>query len=225
MKLIRCKNCNDVVRLVHTRWRMCDCGQSGGQYNEDLITATVGGSCEIFGISNLFFDEEFNKLSEDEKVSYRKEINHHWCEIWFGEGVGDVQIHRIKSSKGPRLKMEVEWVGKNLTKSTFLDKRNYSINLNDDKKPKYIITGNEMKPSFLDKEHRLELHSSEINGRSIEEYEFWFKKKFECLPFEKHHGVGPTNIEEALSLRRDFPNDSKYSVITFEEYKKFSKQN
>ena len=53
----------------------------------------------------------------------------------------------------------------------------------------------------------------------IEEYEFWFKEKFGCLPFEKHHGVGPTNIEEALSLRRDFPNDLSYSVITFEEYK------
>ena len=53
----------------------------------------------------------------------------------------------------------------------------------------------------------------------IKEYEFWFKEKFGCLPFEKHHGVGPTNIEEALSLRRDFPNDLSYSVITFEEYK------
>ena len=57
----------------------------------------------------------------------------------------------------------------------------------------------------------------------IKEYEFWFKEKFGCLPFEKHHGVGPTNIEEALSLRRDIPNDLSYSVITFEEYKK-SKQ-
>ncbi len=154
MKLIRCKNCNDVVRLVHTHWRMCDCGQSGGQYNEDLITATVGGNCEVFGISNLFFDEDFNKLSEDEKIEYRKEIGHYWCEIWFGEVKGDVQIHRINSPKGPRLKMKVEWVEENKTKSTFIDKRNYSINLNGDKKPKYIITDNEMKPSFLDKEHR-----------------------------------------------------------------------
>ena len=53
----------------------------------------------------------------------------------------------------------------------------------------------------------------------IKEYEFWFKEKFGCLPFEKHHGVGSTNIEEALSLRRDLPNDLSYSVITFEEYK------
>jgi hypothetical protein len=133
---------------------MCDCKQSGGQYNEDLITATVGGNCEVFGISNLFFDVDFNKLSEDEKINYRKEINHYWCEIWFGEGLGDVQIHRIKSPKGPRLKMKVEWVDTNKTKSTFLDKRNYSLNLSDNKKPKYIITENEMKPSFLDKKNR-----------------------------------------------------------------------
>jgi hypothetical protein len=154
MKLIRCRNCNDVVRLVHTQWRVCDCKKSGGQYNEDLITATVGGDCNVFGISNLFFNDEFNKLNENEKIKYRKKIRHHWCEIWFGEVEGDVQIHRIKSPLGPRLKMKVEWVGKNETKSTFFDRRNYSINLNGNKKPKYIITGNEMKPSFLDEEHR-----------------------------------------------------------------------
>jgi len=154
MKLIRCKHCNDVVRLIHTRWRICECGRSGGQYNEDLITATVGGNCEVFGISNLFFDEDFNKLNEKEKVEYRKSINHHWCEIWFGEMEGDVQIHRIKSPKGPRLKMKVEWAGKTKTKSTFLDKRKYSINLKDNKNPKFIITENDMKLSFKDSKRR-----------------------------------------------------------------------
>jgi hypothetical protein len=154
MKLIRCKNCNDVVRLIHTEWRMCDCKKSGGQYNEDLITATVGGSCEVFGISNLFFNDEFNKLNEDEKVEYRKKIRHHWCEIWFGEVEGDVQIQRIKSPKGPRLEMKVEWVDKEHTKSTFTDKRKYKINLKGNKTPKFIITGNEMIPSFKDKNNR-----------------------------------------------------------------------
>ena len=44
--------------------------------------------------------------------------------------------------------MKVEWVDKTHTKSTFLDKRTYSINLKGNKKPKFIITENEMKPSF-----------------------------------------------------------------------------
>src|ERR1035437_6234469 len=65
-----------------------------------------------------------------------------------------LKIQRIDSSKGPRLKMKVEWVDENNTKSTFLDNRNYIINLKEDKKPKFIITGNEMKPSFLDKNNR-----------------------------------------------------------------------
>jgi len=154
MKLIRCKNCDDVIRLIHTKWRMCDCKKSGGQYNQDLMTATVGGNCEVFGISNLFFDEDFNKLNEEEKIKYRKSINHHWCEIWFGEVEGDNQIHRIKSPKGPRLKMSVEWCGEELTKSTFIDKRDYSINLPYDKKPKSVIVGNNMEPSFKDKKYR-----------------------------------------------------------------------
>lgn len=154
MKLIRCKNCNDVVRLVHTHWRTCDCRHSGGQYNEDLMTATVGGMCEVFGISNLFFDDDFNKLSDEEKVEYRKATNHNWCEIWFGEVPGDRQIIRIKSPEGPRINMVVDRVNDQLTLSTIVDKREYSVNVQDDPKPASLTTYNEMKPSFLDEDHR-----------------------------------------------------------------------
>ncbi len=154
MKLIRCKNCNDVIRLIHTKWRMCDCEKSGGQYNEDLLSATVGGDCDIIGISNLFFDEDFRKLSEEEKVEYRKSINHHYCEIWYGENSGDYQIHRIDSPKGPRLLMDVEFIDGNKTISTFIDNRNYSINLPNNNKPAKIFLDNDMNPSFKDEYHR-----------------------------------------------------------------------
>ena len=50
--------------------------------------------------------------------------------------------------------MRVEWEDENNTRSTFTDKRKYAINLKDNKMPKYIITGNEMVPSFKDKKHR-----------------------------------------------------------------------
>ena len=68
------------------------------------------------------FNEDFKKLSEEEKIKHRKEINHFTSEIWYGEVKGDNQIHRIKSPKGPRLKMNVEWDNEERTKrisSTF----------------------------------------------------------------------------------------------------------
>ncbi len=58
-----------------------------------------------------------------------------------------------------------------------------------------------------------------IKDGLIGEYELWFNEKFGCLPYEKHHGVGFYNIQEVLSLRRDFPNDILFKIITFEEYK------
>jgi hypothetical protein len=118
------------------------------------MTATIGGNCVIFGISNLFFDEEFNKLSDKEKVKFRKKIGHHWCEIWFGEYQGDGQIFRIKSPSGPRLKMTVERLDEKLTKSTITDRRNYSVNLKGNKKPKHAICENYFEPSFKDKNLR-----------------------------------------------------------------------
>ena len=36
------------------------------------------------------------------------------------------------------------------------------------------------------------------------EYEDWFYTKYECLPYEKHHGVGFTNVDELLCLRNEF---------------------
>ncbi len=142
MKLIRCKVCNDVVRLVAKKWRMCDCGKSGGQYNKDMMSATVAGECDIVGISNLFFDDEFRKLSEKEKVKFRKKINHHWCEIWYGEMEGDEQILRIKNPKGPRLRMDIIVLSKKRVKAVITDKRKYSINRKHNSSPKFIITAN-----------------------------------------------------------------------------------
>ena len=59
---------------------------------------------------------------------------------------------------------------------------------------------------------------------TVGDYEDWFNKKFGCLPFEKYHGVGPDNVAEALSLRKDFPNDKNYDIITFDEYKKLKQR-
>jgi len=149
MKLIRCKTCGDVVRLIEKRWRVCECGESGGQYNEDFMSATVGGNCEILGISNLMFDKRYRRMSDKRKTEYKKQINHHPCEIWFGEVLGDYQIIRIESPDGPRLEAKVEWL-KNGSKITFKDKRKYSLNIRGNRKPKSVfIEGNtKPRPSF-----------------------------------------------------------------------------
>lgn len=154
MKLIRCKSCNDVVRLIAKNWRMCDCGKSGGQYNKDLMSATVAGECDIVGISNLFFDDDFRKLSEKQKVKYRKKINHFTSEIWYGEVEGDEQILRIKNPKGPRLRMNIVVLSKKRVKAIITDKRKYSINRKKNNMPKFIITENNLQPSFKDKKKK-----------------------------------------------------------------------
>ena len=141
-KLIRCKKCEDIVRLVHTKWRKCECGESGGQYNDDLMSATVGGNCEVIGLRNDYFTEKpFSKKRN------KQELN----TIIQGEYDSDVQIHRIESSEGPKLKIKIEKLDDNNNKITFTDKRKYTINLKGDKTPKTVnIPINDNGPSFKD---------------------------------------------------------------------------
>lgn len=138
MKLIRCKKCNDVVRLIHREWRTCDCGKSGGQYNDDMLSATVGGLCEVIGIRNDFFVPNIKKRIGKEGIIQ-------------GEYKGDVQIQRIISGKGPKLKMDIERFSKDLNKLTFKDRRKYTINLKGNKSPKFIFVPYNKIPSFKGK--------------------------------------------------------------------------
>lgn len=51
MKLILCEKCSDVVALK-VAMRTCMCGESGGQYVDDL-NAEVWGPCFKLGFSNF----------------------------------------------------------------------------------------------------------------------------------------------------------------------------
>lgn len=137
MKLIRCKNCDDVVRLIHTKWRKCECGESGGQYNSSSMSATVGGNCEVIGIRNDLFDYE---PFHEERNSRNMIIQ--------GEYEGDVQIYRIESSDGPSLAIDFEKIDDSTLRLTFIDDRKYSINLKGDKSPKSITIPFSDTPSF-----------------------------------------------------------------------------
>lgn len=126
---------------------MCECKSTGGQYNADLMSATLGGDCDVIGIPNPFFDEINKYLIEENggKQFYRDKFGWGKQDIWYGGGPNDLQIHRITSAKGPRLSMTVEVVDKNHTKSIITDKRNYTI---DGKKLPFVILENQMHPSF-----------------------------------------------------------------------------
>ncbi len=97
MKLIHCPACGDVVGLTVDTWRQCLCGASGGQYNLDQVTATIGGMAQPFGIDNAFLERTDGKPPE-----VRQGTN-----CWWGEYPGDVQILRIESAEGPRLEVLV----------------------------------------------------------------------------------------------------------------------
>jgi len=97
MKLIRCRWCGDVVCLYKEEWRKCLCKASGGQYNEDNQTVTVGGKCEVIGIRNDYFDYE--PFTEERNREGRNVIIQ-------GEYEGDKEVKRVKSSRKPRKKRE-----------------------------------------------------------------------------------------------------------------------
>jgi hypothetical protein len=225
MKLIRCRKCEDVVRLIETKWRTCECGNSGGQYNGDSVTATVGGDCDVVGLSNLFFDNKYRKLSDEEKEEYKKEINHHPCEVWFGELEGDKQIHRIKSSKGPRLKMDIDYIG-NACVITFKDNRDYKVNLKGNKKPKkLIIPDANVKSSFKKDKMKENVEKRELRKLIRESFISLLKDenvldaKLEEIKFSKYW-EGDKNKFGPIKAKIDFwINDGeKYSDEIYDEW-------
>lgn len=82
MKLILCKECQDVIKLQLTK-RSCMCGKSYGYYKKDEFNAVISGPCIPIGINNnslitgIFLLGMIDKIKIDEnKVSYEDlEIN------------------------------------------------------------------------------------------------------------------------------------------------------
>lgn len=161
MKLLLCNVCYDILALNTKRWRTCDCGSCGGQYNYDNVTATIGGQCRILGIANPFLSPEWQEWSEEERTEYRKK---HYPEgkgqdIWFGEYAGDVQLFRIEDPQGPRLKTEGYLrEERNQIEIVVTDTRTYVVGLYQNQRSVFIpnygdgirlgYEGNEFKRSF-----------------------------------------------------------------------------
>lgn len=128
MKLLFCSECGDMKGLHSKEWRMCYCGASGGQYNRDGMTATLGGSARVFGVGNPFFNPLYVFLeSEGKKKLQKKYYGHEDGDCWWGEYEGDVQIFRIASAYGPRLKVTVREFSKTAMIVTIVDKREHTV--------------------------------------------------------------------------------------------------
>ncbi len=129
MKLLQCPLCGDVLGLLGREWRVCVCGASGGQYNADHVTATVGGAARVFGIANPFFNELFPLLdaAHVRKVHERFGYADRAGEIWWGEFAGDLQIFRVDDPAGPRLEVDVEPVDRRTNRVKVVDGRAFTI--------------------------------------------------------------------------------------------------
>ncbi len=60
MKLICCPKCHDLINLLASKHRTCDCGNICGKYLDDFITAVVSKNAIVVGIDNNGF-----KISKD----------------------------------------------------------------------------------------------------------------------------------------------------------------
>lgn len=128
MKLLYCPECKDVKRLVADEWRLCKCGKSGSQYNEDHVTATVGGIAKVFGIGNPFFSDEFNNMTIKEKRKFRKKYyGQPDTDCWWGDYDGEQQLFHIKSPMGVRLKIKILPINNEENIIKIVDRRKYFI--------------------------------------------------------------------------------------------------
>ena len=63
MKLLFCPVCQDVKKLLERRRRVCICGESWGQYTDDL-NAVLGGKALPLGIDNMTFVDAYHHIPE-----------------------------------------------------------------------------------------------------------------------------------------------------------------
>lgn len=142
MKLVYCPTCHDVFSITHAKWRICTCKRSGGQYNRDMVTATIGGNARVFGVANPFFTKEWLELTEEQRI--QKRIEYHYQEphdCWWGDYKGDIQLFRITEPRGPRLKVRVNSILDSqpfpTMEVTIIDRRDYRVG--DDRPDKVIV--------------------------------------------------------------------------------------
>ena len=66
MKLFFCSQCQDVLKFGHNKMRYCKCGNSGGEYIDNLNGKIFGNAIPI-GINNYSFVEALRKRPQSGK--------------------------------------------------------------------------------------------------------------------------------------------------------------
>ena len=67
MKLLLCKNCQDVIRLVQGEVRTCRCGKVSGKYLDDLNAIYSGEEAIPLGLANGSLVEALRNQPEEGK--------------------------------------------------------------------------------------------------------------------------------------------------------------
>ena len=64
MKLLLCKNCQDIIRLIDTD-RLCQCGAIGGKYTDSLNAVYFGDMAVPIGFANSTLTKAIQTQPED----------------------------------------------------------------------------------------------------------------------------------------------------------------
>jgi hypothetical protein len=130
MKLLWCDMCYSVIQINPLVWSKCRCGKVGGQYNEDEVTATIGGDGRVFGIANPFFFPEWIHKSDEDRTEFRNKYypEGQGSDCWWGNYKGDVQLFWIKAPEGPRIEVQSKLLSRiRKVEVRVLDKRSVKI--------------------------------------------------------------------------------------------------
>ena len=65
MKLLLCKECQDIVRLIREEKRVCKCGKVGGKYTDDLNAVYFGEMAVPIGFANSTLVKAVHKQPEN----------------------------------------------------------------------------------------------------------------------------------------------------------------
>lgn len=65
MKLLLCKNCQDVIRLIQGETRTCKCGAVSGKYLDNLNAIYSGDEAIPIGFANSTLVEAIRNQSEE----------------------------------------------------------------------------------------------------------------------------------------------------------------
>lgn len=74
MKLLFCKECQDVFKLTTKRVRKCACGKTRGKYEKDGLHAWYSGPCVPLGLANSSLVSAMQKMANDPDADWGKDF-------------------------------------------------------------------------------------------------------------------------------------------------------